>query len=81
MRLVGRRIEPQLHGANNPAVEACREKNGIAGHNAGFDLVEETARLSQRKRRHEIDAGAACNTINENFRKFVERAVANRRRE
>jgi hypothetical protein len=45
MRLVGRRIEPELHGADDSSVEACRQKDDIPGRNTDFDLVKESARL------------------------------------
>jgi hypothetical protein len=81
MRLVGRRIEPQLHGADNPAANNCCEKDDIAGGNTIRNLVEESTRLVSRKRRHEVDAGATCDTVRQHLGEFVQRASADWRGE
>jgi hypothetical protein len=45
MRLVRRRVEPELHGADDLAVDSGRQQHEITGDDAGLDLVEEGARF------------------------------------
>ena len=81
MRLVGRRIEPELNGADDLAVELCGQQHGIACCHRACDLTEEDQRLVMPERRHETDTGAAFDAIDQHGGELIERAVRNRRLE
>ncbi len=79
VRLIGRRIQSKLDRADDPAVELCRQQYGIARGDQARDFPEEGKRLILRERRHEVDAGAAFDAIDENIGQLIQRAIRNRR--
>ena len=79
MRLVRRRIKPELHRADDAAVELGREQHRFAGGNGSGHPSEEFQSIMLRERRHEADAGATCDAIDQHGSEFVERAVGDRR--
>ena len=79
--LIGRRVEPELHGADDFAVELCREQNGVARSDRACDLPEKAERLFVRERRHEADAGAARDTVDQDIGELFQRGIRDRRGE
>ena len=81
MRLVGRRIEPELNRADDLAVELCDEQHGIARSNRARDLSKEREPVIKRERRHETDAGATLDAIDQHGSELLDRAICDRRGE
>ena len=79
MRLIGRRIQSELHRADNPAAEPRRQQHGVARGNRARNFAKECQRLLMRERRHEADAGAAFYTVDQYRRQLIQRGIRNRR--
>src|SRR4051812_22168529 len=81
VRLIGWRIQSELHGADNPAAERCSHQYRVARFDRACDFAKERQGLILRERRHEADAGAALDGIDQDISQLRERAVRERRTE
>ncbi|MEA2920227.1 MAG: hypothetical protein QOF07_190 [Bradyrhizobium sp.] len=81
VRLVGRRIQPELDRADDFAAELGRQQHGIISGDRDCDLAEERQRVGLRERRHEADAGAALDAIDQHRGELIQRACSDRRHE
>ena len=80
VRLVGRRIEPELDRADDPAVKLRGQQNGVSRFDGTCDLAEERQCLALRERRHEVDTGAAFDAVDQHIRELLQRGIRDRRR-
>ena len=81
MRLVGRRVEAELNGADDLAVELRGTAARYRRARPSVHLPEEDDRLVMPERRHETDAGAAFDAVDQHVGELIERAVRDRRLE
>ena len=73
MRLVWRRIQSKLDGADNFSIQSRGEQYSVPVRDGACGFREECERFLVRKRRHERDAGAAFDAIDQNIRQLIGR--------
>jgi len=79
MRLIGRRIQAELDGADDPAVQPRHQQYGVPRGDRRRHSPEERQRLVMRERRHEADGSAAFNTIDQHIGELIQRGVGDGR--
>ena len=78
MRLIGRRIEAELDGTDDFAVQPRRQQYGVTRSHRRRDFPEERQRLRMRERRHEADGSATLDAIDQHFGELIQRGLGNR---
>ncbi len=79
VRLIGRRIQSELDRADDLAVQPRGQQYGIPCGDRAGDFAKEHKRLRMLERRHEADAGAAFDTVDQYRRQLIQRGIRNRR--
>ena len=73
MRLIGRRVEAQLHRALDTPVDLRRKQNGFPVRDFAGHAVEVLLRFTLAERRHEAHGGAAVYAIGQHAGQFADR--------
>jgi hypothetical protein len=63
VRLIRRRVETELHGTHDAAIEARGEQHGFPARNGRDRLLEKLRRIVAAIGQHEIDRSAAGHAI------------------
>src|ERR1700694_553296 len=79
MRLIGRVTQPELDRPDDLGAEPCGQQYGIPCGDRARDLPKEDERLIMRERRHEADAGAAFDTVDQYISQLIEQIIGTRR--
>jgi hypothetical protein len=79
MALVRRRVEGELHGADDFSVAFRREQDDVAASDRIRHFLKKRKRLFMAIGRHEIDAGAALHAIDQDISKFRQSRIRYRR--